>query len=311
MDIIFQSGDFYNQSHTWIDLTSIIASFLGALISGLIAIIIFRRGIKNEKKKEKEKSVKESDELEEFLFSNIYSLNFFINKQIDEIFKCSKKLKDWNNKDFLLPIFPELRTKDILKINQEKIFKTVVSDREGESEHKIEDFINLRNSFYNIGDFIKSQSELNNKTFQRYLFNIELWNNSLKELLELSNSFVLEYNIDTKKTSDDFLKFYTDLFVNKQREIIKNNDNDNMVLVFDNLIKPLKDYLKENKQSKDVRLLQISNPLINIQKAYVEISNLRNERRKQILYAGRRLLQIKQIMNQSTKNIKSRQKTYK
>lgn len=309
MDLIFQSGDFYNQTNSiWSNLINIVSALLGALISGLIAIYIFKKGLRNEEIKKKNEYKSESNDLEMFLFHNIYSLNFFIEKQIKEISNCSKNLKDWNNCDFSLSIFPELTTKDIFKISQEKIYKIFVTDREGDLNEKVNDFINLRNSFYNIDAFIESENELNKEVFQRQFVNIELWNQSLKSLLDLSNTFVLSYNSNPVKGKDDFLELYTNLFVNKQRELIKENKNNNMVIVFEELIKPLKNYLKENKQSNDMRLLMISNPIMNIQKAYTEISNLRYEKRKRILISGRRLLKIKRLINQSIQRTKLRNK---
>jgi len=254
--------------------------------------------------------ISESNDLEQYFFHNIDSLSFFIDKQIDEISKCSQNIKDWNNKDFSLSVFPELTTRDIWEVNQEKIYKIFVTNREGELREKANDFINIRNCFYNIDNFITTQIEFNKETFQRLFVNIEIWNQSLKTLLSLSNSFVIEYNSNQKKGKDDFLKLYTDLMVDKQRELIKENKSENMAIVFRELIEPLKKYLKENTQSYDRRILMISEPMINIQNAYYEIMNLRHERRKRVLYSGRKLIKIKVILKESILSTKNRIKNY-
>ncbi|MFT7299312.1 MAG: high-affinity Fe2+/Pb2+ permease [Sphingobacteriales bacterium] len=52
MDIIFQSGEFYGQDGSyWTNSIAIIGAILGALVSGLIAIWIFKRGFKRIRQK--------------------------------------------------------------------------------------------------------------------------------------------------------------------------------------------------------------------------------------------------------------------
>ncbi|MBN2880891.1 hypothetical protein JXM83_02450 [Candidatus Woesearchaeota archaeon] len=309
MDIIFQSGDFYNETNSILsNLMTIISALLGAIISGLIAIYIFNKGLKNEKEKKRNENIIESNDLEQYFFHNVDSINFFIIKQIDEIAKCSQRIRDWNNKDFSLSIFPELTTKDIWEINQEKLYKIFVTEREGEIREKANDFINVRNCFYNIDNFIALQTESNKEIFQRLIVNIEIWNENLKTLLSLSNAFVINYNSNPNKGKDDFLKLYTSLMVDKQRELILEKKNENMETVFNELIVPLKLYLKNNKQSSDIRIHMISEPIMNIQKAFYEIKNLRKERRKKVLNSGRNLIRVKMLLNESVLSTKNRNK---
>ncbi len=307
MDIIFQSGDFYNETNSILsNLMTIISALLGALISGGIAIYIFNKGLEKERKKKRDENIIESNDLELYFFHNIDSLDFFIDRQIDEISKCSQKAKDWNNKDLSLSILPELTTKDIWEINQEKLYKIFVTNRKSEISEKANDFINVRNCFYNIDNFIATQTELNKEIFQRLIVNIEIWNENLKILLSFSNAFVIDYNSNPNKGKDDFLNLYTSLMVEKQRELILKNYNENMEIVFNELIEPLKLYLKNNKQSSDKRIYMISDPMMNIQKAFYEIKNLRIERRKMVLNSGRRLLKIKRLLNDSILSTKNR-----
>jgi len=56
MDIIFQSGDFYNQSNF---LSSVVMPFFGILIPASIAVYLFNKGIKEERKLDNEKREKD------------------------------------------------------------------------------------------------------------------------------------------------------------------------------------------------------------------------------------------------------------
>jgi len=56
MDIIFQSGDFYNQSDFW---TTYIMPFLGIFIPAMIAVLLFNEGIKKERELDVERRKKD------------------------------------------------------------------------------------------------------------------------------------------------------------------------------------------------------------------------------------------------------------
>ena len=311
METIYQFFYSCQESNSSLDnLFGIISSLLGALISGLIAIYIFRKGIKTERLIKKEEYIAESNDLEQYFFLNIDSVFFFINKQIEEISLCIKKIKDWNNSDFSLSIFQELNTKNMWGINQERLYKIFISNRIGDLKDKASDFINAKNSLFNIEDFLSNQMELNKKISQKVLFNIELWNQSIKELLSLSNKFVYAYNLDSQKKDDSFLKFYTILIVKKQMQLIEENKNDNMQIYYNEIILPLINYIKDSPNSKDERIILITEPLINIQKAFTEIKTLRYQRRKEILNSGRRLLKVKFILSECILNTKNRAVNY-
>jgi hypothetical protein len=311
MAITFQVCDFYNEpSSIWSNLFSLISALLGALISGLIAIWIFKKGLKKENEKKLNEHILESNELEQYFFHCVDSINFFIDKQVIEISKCSKRTKDWTNKNFMLFILPELTTRDIWEINQERLYEIFVTNRDGQIKSKADDFINTRNCLYNIDFFIKTQNDLNKEIYERLIYNVELWNQSLKILLNLSNSFVIEYKSDHENLNDSFLKFFNDIIVKKQRELINKNSPENIEIDFNELIVPLKEYIKNNTQA-DKRIIMITEPIMEIQKAYFEIQNLRYECRKNVIYSGRRLIKIKFLLNYSISNIKNREKLYK
>jgi len=312
MNIIFQSGEFFNGINSfWPNIINVISALLGALISGLIAIWIFNKGLKKEKEKKRNEIIIENNNLELYFFHSVESVIFFIEKQVDEVLKCSRKTKDWNKSNFWLSILPELTTRNIWDINQEKLYDIFVSNSEGDIKFKVNDFINLRICLYNIDNVVTNQKELIKEIHERLIVNIELWNQSRKKLLNLSNSFVLEHNLKLIKEKDDFLKFYTDLMVKRQRNLIENNVIDSIEINFKELIEPLKKYLKDNPQFHDERVYKVSETLMDTQKAYSEIKYLRYEYRKNILRAGQKLIQVKARMSLCISNIKKRKKIYK
>jgi len=312
MNIIFQSGEFFNGINSfWPNIINVISALLGALISGLIAIWIFNKGLKKEKEKKRNEIIIENNNLELYFFHSVESVIFFIENQVDEVLKCSRKTKDWNKSNFWLSILPELTTRNIWDINQEKLYDIFVSNSEGDIKFKVNDFINLRICLYNIDNVVTNQKELIKEIHERLIVNIELWNQSRKKLLNLSNSFVLEHNLKLIKEKDDFLKFYTDLMVKRQRNLIENNVIDSIEINFKELIEPLKKYLKDNPQFHDERVYKVSETLMDTQKAYSEIKYLRYEYRKNILRAGQKLIQVKARMSLCISNIKKRKKIYK
>ncbi len=311
MDIIFQSGEFYGETNSiFSNLISIISALLGAIISGLIAIYIFKRGLKNETIKVQKELERECIELEQFFNHNIESLHFFIKHQISSISICSRNTKNWETNDFDLSIFAELNCQDLWHISQEKLYNVFVNRKEGDIKSKAQDFINIRNCLHNIDDFVLRQSEINKEISNRLLVQIDIWNLQLKKLLDYSNLFVHRYNNGLIHSEDPLLKLFIGLFVNKQREIIRDGLNNNMEIVFNELILPLKKYLSENGKSKDEKLYMISGPIMDMQKAFYEIDYLRTERRKKALLAGRKLNAINNLMMTSLANMKSRQYKY-
>ncbi len=113
MDIIFQSGEFYGQdSSFWTNVVAIVGAVLGAVISGLIAIWIFKRGLNEEAKKEFQSRAKKDDELENYIFHVISFMNSTIDQQVKEIGRASQALKNYSNKNLGISNTSELSTED-------------------------------------------------------------------------------------------------------------------------------------------------------------------------------------------------------
>ena len=98
--------------------------------------------------------------------------------------------------------------------------------------------------------------------------------------------------------------------INKQRQLKSENKHENLKIMVDEIINPLRTFLSENKNSNDVRLILISEPIMNMQKAYYEIENLRRERRIKALHSGRNLLKIKSLLNERILSTNNRKKNY-
>lgn len=93
MDLIFQSGEFYNQESTITSILKFLLPLLGAVISGGIAIWIFNRGIKKRREEEEEKEKRRLGELKEYVLTLLKLLEEPIDRQIAFYLEFSNDLK--------------------------------------------------------------------------------------------------------------------------------------------------------------------------------------------------------------------------
>jgi len=311
MDIIFQSGEFSGQdSSIWTNLISIFSALLGAVISGVIAIWIFKRGISEQLQKEANTQKERFEELESYFFNIIEFMNLTINQQVAEIANTSQALKDFSNKNPALTTTSALSTDDAESINNQDLYKIFVISRTGNIEEKANDLLNIKSCFRYIDQQKRVYKEFNNTLFmglEEYRLN---WNQNLKILLNFYNEFGLKSSRhNTNIDSDKFLLFYKEIMVDKQREIIANESLNNMESAHKYLIEPLKKYIKESKIMDD-RILAIITPVMNCDQAFIETKNLKLQKRKDVLRFGRNLLGVKRLLNECVNNNKKRKTNY-
>ncbi|MDN5213001.1 hypothetical protein QQ020_13120 [Fulvivirgaceae bacterium BMA12] len=188
MDIIFQSGEFYGgDSSFWTNLINVVAAMLGAVISGLIAIWIFKKGLKEQAKREQDIKTKRYKELESHFFHLISFMDSAINQQVNEIARSSQALKNFGNKKLALRIVPALNTNEVNSISNEDLYKMFVSNRIGEADDKASDFLNIKNCFRHIDEIKIYFGNFNQTLFKRLEENRLKWNQNLKALMELYN----------------------------------------------------------------------------------------------------------------------------
>lgn len=291
--------------------TSIISDgfipLISAFIGGYFSVWVYKQGIKKELQKEKKDKIQENFQTEQYFFYNIESFLFFINLQIDEISITSKACKNWSNQNLILAIKSELKLTELRELDFKNLYQIFVIDREGNTDNKAVDFINLKNCLHNIEDFTINHKR-NNKTISADLVQeIDLWNVNVKLLNDLYNNFV-----KNSPTEFDILIKICHKYLNIiQNQIMIQGVSNNMKIMYDNVIEPLRLEIKEYNNTFDKRIYELIEILISCKKTYERVESLRKSRRRGLINSGRRLNKVKLLLKESMENLKSRKKRYK
>lgn len=274
--------------------SDIIVPLFSAFLGGFISIWIYRQGINDQKKKEKEKEVEDNKQMEEYFRLNIQSILQFINFQIDQITMVCSKTKNWEARNLSLAILPELKLTEIREIDFKYLFQILVLNKKGEIKKKSEDFINIKNSIHNIEDFIQKQKSINEVLDDSLNKNVDLWNSSLKSLLQFNNKFV---SAEALK-NDSLMSLIQSKVVVRQREIIQMAQGNNLDVVFNEVLHPIIIEIP-NFVDFDHRIPDLLDILMSGKQAYQSMRYIRYERRKSLLFAGRNLLSVKKLLQDS------------
>jgi hypothetical protein len=219
MDIIFQSDEFYSAGSS---LIKVLGSILGALISGIVAIGIFKKGLKEQSISVKKVNNEKYDELENYCFSVIKYLNQAIGEQLNLLELGSKKLLNFSQSNLLLQIFSQLSTDEIDSINNVDLYKIFVSNRDGETSTKTSNYLNLKSCLRFLNQQKEAYNDFNQKLHTELEKHRNTWNTNLKNLLDLYNSFEIQKLNSLIKPADDiFLNAYRKIIVDKQRLLIQ------------------------------------------------------------------------------------------
>lgn len=276
-----------------------------AFFGGFISIWVYRKGIIEQKKVEKRKQIEDNNETEEYFKLNIKSIIQFIDYQVDEISKISKKTKDWESRNLSLPIKSELKLTEIREIDFKSLFQILVLNRKGKSKEKSSDFINIKNCLHNIEDFVLTHENINKVIHDKINKDSELWNNSMENLLQFNNKYVQSGILE----NDTLMILIQNKVVLKQREMINKNLGNNLDSIYKEVIDPIIIQIPSLNQ-RDPRVPELLEILIKIKKAYQSSKNFKYQRRKSLLISGRRLLNIKRLLQQSMKSIEARKKIH-
>lgn len=153
LQIVFQSGDFYNEGNSfWTDFS---INAFGALIGTLTALVIFLLTVKYDRKKEKEKEDKTISQRLHYFSSMVDSINDTVEKQ-------SNHLKDFfekQRKDTLnIPLITLLPDNDLKRFselqNHEDYYHAYLS-KFGYDAEVVKEYRN----FYSLIDFLKTQND--------------------------------------------------------------------------------------------------------------------------------------------------------
>ncbi len=281
MDIIFQSGEFYNEPDFISTLIGALSSLLGALISGLIAIWIFRRGIKQQEKKE----IQRLQDLRIFYESTLNQLRVPIRKQIDSIQKFCKDLKrkefDVFDFEFIIGLdldhLSSISTQDLFRIYTEQN-----NPQKSELFHELLTQINL------IAALKKSLREY----FDEYLTNFKRFEKDFQtnaeEVVVLYTNFsseALRVNPD-----DELIVGIRDCFVERMRLAQEQNipDANDPYFVLEHLLNPIYNFISGHQM--DPRSPLIAGKIRNARFAMENVENLKRIFRRAFLLAGRSFL---------------------
>ncbi len=188
MDIIFQSGEFFNTSSNLMNLiSSAISALFGAILSGLIAIRIFKRGITEHRN---EKILKEKNRLEdikEFYFHIINSKIEPINKQIKTHGKLINLIKRKRVENFVYNFDLNLQFDDLHGIDQKDIYKIFLHNTNSTFADEAEKFLKISNSIKLIESLENSTKDtmkyLNSK-YQEHQDNFAVKVDKIQKLIQ-------------------------------------------------------------------------------------------------------------------------------
>lgn len=285
-------------------LNSVIIPLASAFIGGAFSVWLFNKGLDKKKEQEKLDRIKNNFETEEYFFYNISSLLFFLDKQIEQISETSKQTKNWYNKNLTLATFSELKMTELIELNFKTLFQILVIDRTGDFESKAKDFINIKNCLHNIEDFLdRYKIENQNSHIEANKYS-DSWNNSIKSLSQIYNSYIF---LKPEK-GDMLMPILEKYIVIEQRKLIKNGTDQNIEEFYKKIILPFKNEILAYKNPNDQRVLPIIEHISECHKSYILTKTLRHQKRKGFITSGRRLIRIKQILEESKNSIQKRKK---
>tara|TARA_R110002073_G_scaffold101840_1_gene231328 strand:+ start:77 stop:952 length:876 start_codon:yes stop_codon:yes gene_type:complete len=283
---------------------NIIIPLISALVGGLFSVWVFNKGLNKKKQEERKNRIQNNFETEEYFFYNLKSILYFIDQQIDAISKTSRNTKNWFHKNLTLATFSELKMTELRELNFKTLFQILVIDRQGNNKEKMQDFINIKNCLHNIEDFVQKHKDENEKPHIDLNKYLDIWNSSLKRLTQLYNHYIF-----LKPSKDDSLMpILHKYIVVEQRKLMENGNDQNMEVFYNSIIIPFMNEIVAYKNSDDQRILPVIENLMECRKSYEQTKALRYQRRKNILSSGRRLIKIKQLLNESINSMERRKK---
>ena len=286
MDIIFQSGQFYGENSSFF---SVLSSFLGALITGGIAILIFYKGNKYNELKDKRKRLLNLKEYQSLISSSCNLIYIAINEQIKKISDHSKTLKDFNSKVIKLSISPSLTTEDFNYLDNKILFDLFVTHKKGENRDKVTDYLQFKNAIRHLERNV-SNFHIHNEKIERNLeHHRSKWNENIKILNDLHNQYILESR-NSRKANDEFLNRFNKIIISYPKYLNETNQNDNIAVANSILVKNLFQFLKSYNNLNDKRIAEVIIPLQQCDIAYKETASERYNRRLYILKHGRNIL---------------------
>lgn len=207
LDIVFQSGDFYNQdtSSWWLDLLNTI---IGAFLGSCVTIFALYRTFRQDKQTDEDKKIEFQNEKLRYFQSLIKSISKDLKSQIDYFKTFSDEIKA-DPIDLPALNFAPLNdlTSVVHKINQEDYYHSYLAEF-GREQDKIEEFREIYSFMYFFdGNITLIKERLQKAKAFDYQRQVEL-----KDLIEKAREEATSYLINTqlKAEQPNFVKFLND-----------------------------------------------------------------------------------------------------
>lgn len=280
MDIIFQSGEFYNEPSFWSQLFQILASLLGAIISAGIAIWVFKQGLK----KEEQKEVQRLKDVKNYFENSLENLVLPINQYVEQITRISRQLKsrDYDFPDFEFHV--GLHTNRIQEIASSDLFKIYLTDTTNE---KSESYRKLLIAIDLLPALVKNIKDCFEELKKGYQLYEPRFQNHAEEILRL----YLEFASQAAQEDETMNRWHQ---IMEEWKALENDPNikDRRIpyILEEHLLDPM---LGVCMQVNDQRALRLSEKIRDAKFALEQITELRTYIRKTVLSTGRKFLKGK------------------
>lgn len=286
MNLFFQYIEFGNSSNEWLSLmTTIIASLLGALISGLIAIWIFKQGIKKQKKFDQSKEINRLLAIKKFYLHTVESNLEPLENQIKSNIKLINVIKRKVASNFSYRMITSLNFEDLKNIDQKDLFNIFLNQQIDES--KVENFRKIKNSIRiieSITDLAMDMVKYIDSKYQNYQDQFAIYIDKIQRIIEKETHILDEQNVDI--VTDQFLYSLWQVALNWHN--ITNVDNRDPYIVNEQYLIPMRDVCA--RFHTDHRKPELLNLIINAQHNFEQIDNVKNIYRGSLINDTRELI---------------------
>lgn len=196
MDIVFQSGDFYNQdSSFW---STFFINAFGALVGALTAFGVFVLTVKHDRKKENKKEEKLIVQSLHYFSSMVNSINEMVKQQSGHIKKCFEKQREDLLNVQLITILPANDLERFSELPNHEDYYHAYLNKFGYTTENVKEY----RSFFFLIDYLKAE--------------LHQLQDMLEKSLEYDYQRKLEYKGIVEKALDD-----TEILYNKAKQADK------------------------------------------------------------------------------------------
>ena len=292
-----------NDTYFWCLLkdTDFVAAVIGAVLSGLFAIAVFKYGISNEKRQQQEGSKSKLSELKIYFETLVKALPNPIDKQVDKIEKFISQLNKREFPNYEFSIENDLKIQYVKEISHKDIYDIYIAAK-GKTEERTQNFKNLIDGL----DLVKSTHGYLGHRFDefhtRHVFYEDKFRECLKsivtayehqEVISITNSFL----VSGENSLVESIKEIFDSFNNS--DVIPKNDPYN---VFDNVIEPIRKLCGTYKMGISPEFSSESREALIVIRSN---DDLRDLVAKQFLMQKEQLLKAKELIQDSIKKLNS------